>query len=466
MLEVEMKFRVDDPDGLAAKLETWTAHLPRRDEDHYFNAPDRDFARTDEAFRVRTIGQQNLITYKGPKLDKVTKTRFEMELALPDGPVAAMEWRDLLTRLGYRRTGVVYKSRQPFSCQRDGFEVQATIDAVDDVGTYAELEIVATETDQERAKAVILQCAAELGLQEPERRSYLNLTLIKRNAKPSMVVIESLAELRRAISITRGSRATIGFVPTMGALHAGHVALIERARAQCDHVVVSIFVNPTQFGPSEDFNRYPRMVEADTKLCRKHGVDLVFVPDAAAIFPDDFATFIDVGAIGDVYEGATRPGHFRGVATVVLKLFHLVRPDAAYFGQKDAQQVAVIHQLVRDFNLPLQLVVVPTVREPDGLALSSRNRYLDPTQRTQAVVLSQALTAAKKAWADGQRDAKRLQDIMASVVAAAPDMRLDYAAVVDPKTFAPATANAIAIIAAKIGTTRLIDNMICRDETV
>jgi pantoate--beta-alanine ligase len=454
MLEVEMKFALNDAAVLAAKLAGWTPSPPRRDEDHYFNAPDRDFARTDEALRIRSVGAHNLITYKGPKTDSLTKTRFELELPLPDGPEAAAEWRELLIRLGYRSSGVVRKARRVFTTRRDGFEVQATIDDVDGLGTYAELEIVASEADMPRARELVLRMADELGLEHSERRSYLQLLLAKQAAPREPKILETVAGLRQTKRY-----GSVGFVPTMGALHAGHAALIDRARAECEYVVVSIFVNPMQFGPNEDFSRYPRTFEADKTMCQELGVDLIFVPDAKEIYPDGFATMVDVGQLGEVYEGASRPGHFRGVATAVLKLFNQVQPDVAYFGQKDGQQVAVVQQLVRDSDLPLRLVIVPTVREPDGLALSSRNRYLDATQRKQATVLAQALTAAKSAWTAGERDIERLHKVMVKVVATAPDMRLDYAAVVDPKTFAPPDEEALAIIAAKIGTTRLIDNM-------
>ncbi len=463
MLEVEMKFAIDDVEAFAARLSQWTRLAARRDEDHYFNAPDRHFGRTDEALRIRSIGNSNVITYKGPKLDTQTKTRPELELPLPDGSEAAAQWRDLLTRLGYRPSGIVKKSRQVFETKRDNFDVQATIDDVDGVGTYAEVEIVADERDMVQARDLVLRITAELELRDHIRRSYLNLVLAKQHQVRELVVVESVSKLREQLAPAKRQGLVVGFVPTMGALHAGHVALIEQARAECDVVVLSIFVNPTQFGPNEDFARYPRTFDADKALCAKHGADVIFVPDAKAMYPDGFATFIDVGKLGEIYEGASRPGHFRGVATVVWKLFNQVHPDVAYFGQKDGQQVAVIEQLIRDGDLPVRLVIVPTVREPDGLALSSRNRYLDATQREQAVVLSEALNAASAAWSAGERDPTRLQGIMQRIVASVEEVRLDYAAVVDPQSFAPPTADALAIIAAKIGTTRLIDNMKCGD---
>src|SRR5438270_243878 len=195
------------------------------------------------------------------------------------------------------------------------------------------------------------------------------------------VVAETIEAVRRGVAAARGRHQTVGLVPTMGALHAGHVSLIRAARAETAFVVVSVFVNPTQFGPNEDFTRYPRPLEGDLKLCARERVDLVFAPAATEMYPPDFRTFVEVRDLQDVLCGASRPGHFRGVATVVLKLFNIVQPDVVYFGQKDAQQIAIIRRMMIDLNLPQILRVLPTVREPDGLAMSSRNRYLDPTQR-------------------------------------------------------------------------------------
>lgn len=464
MLEVELKFAIDDPAALADRLRPWTELPTRTDEDHYFNAPDRDFARTDEAFRVRTIGPKNVLTYKGPKIDVATKSRFELELPLADGPESARQWRELLTRLDYRPAGVVRKSRRPFSTRRDGFELQATIDTVEQLGQYAEVEIMAPEADFERAKATLLQVADELGLKNPERRSYLGLLLKKTATPPAPQVIEPVDELRQRVRAAQRRGQRVGFVPTMGALHEGHAALMRAARAECDLVVVSIFVNPTQFGPNEDFARYPRTLEADRAVCESAGVDVIFVPAVETVYPMQFATVIDPGPLATVYEGASRPGHFRGVATVVCKLFNMVQPDVAYFGQKDAQQVAVIKSLVRDFDMPIRLSIQPTVREPDGLALSSRNRYLDATLRSQAPALHRALQAAKAAWQIGDRDPARLHAAMAGEMT--PAFALDYAAVVDADSFGVPSlgGRALAVIAARLGTTRLIDNLPLTDD--
>lgn len=460
MLEVEVKYAVDHLAPLETALGSWTAGEIRHDEDHYFNAPDRDFARTDEALRLRSIGARNFITYKGPKTDAETKTRFELELPLGDGPESAAQFRRLLTRLGYRPSGIVRKSRRVFHSRRGDFDVQATLDEVDGLGTFAELEITAEEEQLAAARSAVLNAASELGLTQSERRSYLQLLLARQAGPKDLRIVTTVADLRKAVAAAKRGGSTVGLVPTMGALHAGHAALIEKARAETGFVAVSVFVNPTQFGPNEDFGRYPRTFDTDMELCRQLGANVVFAPLAEEIYPQGFATHVEVGPVGDVFEGAIRPGHFRGVATVVLKLFNMAQPDVAFFGQKDAQQVAVVRQLIRDFDLPIRLVVVPTVREPDGLALSSRNRYLDATQRQQAVVLSQALTAGRAAWIRGEREAASLGRVVADVVAAVPGVTLEYAAVVNPQSFEPTTASpALAIIAARLGPTRLIDNM-------
>jgi pantoate--beta-alanine ligase len=249
----------------------------------------------------------------------------------------------------------------------------------------------------------------------------------------------------------------------MGALHAGHVRLMETARGECDVVVVTIFVNPTQFGPNEDFSRYPRTFADDVALCEQSGVDFIFAPDIAEMYPPDFRTFVTVEGWDQVLCGASRPGHFRGVCTVVLKLFHAIPADVAYFGQKDAQQWLIIQRLVRDLNLPIVIRSVETVREADGLALSSRNRYLSPTERAKAPVLYQALQAAKQAIQAGERDPSRVEQMIRDTIASVPEMRLDYASVVSIDTLARPdrlTGTVLVALAAFLGTTRLIDNVI------
>lgn len=462
MLEVEVKYRVNDLSVIEGKLAGWRPQPRRYEVDHYFNAPDRDFARTDEALRVRTVNEKNFLTYKGPRRDPQTKTRFELELPLADGPHASAQWRELLSRLGYRPTGVVSKSRRPFTSNRHGFELAASLDEVNEVGTFVEIEVVTDETQFQGAKDLVLRMAQELGLNNPERRSYLELLLGKERTAFQFHVVSTVAELQREIATAKKRSVKVGFVPTMGALHAGHAALIDRARAECGYVVVSIFVNPTQFGPKEDFAKYPRTLHEDVDLCREHGVDLIFTPSVDTIYPRGFVNHVEVGQLATVFEGAIRPGHFRGVATIVLKLFNMVQADVAYFGQKDAQQVAVVRQLIRDFDVPVQLVVVPTVREADGLALSSRNRYLDATLRKEATVLSAALFAARQAVQNGERCSATIRQIMSTIVAQAPHVVLDYATVVDSETFREPqslTGQALAIVAARFGDTRLIDNM-------
>jgi pantoate--beta-alanine ligase len=252
----------------------------------------------------------------------------------------------------------------------------------------------------------------------------------------------------------------------MGALHDGHVRLITDCFAETDFVVVSIFVNPTQFGPGEDFERYPRPLEADLQKCENAGAALVFAPSARVVYPHgSHSTFVEVPGLSDVLEGASRPGHFRGVATVVLKLFEIVQPDLAIFGQKDYQQQLLIRRMVEDLHVPIELRTMPTVREPDGLALSSRNRYLNPHERQAATVLFRALERARHAVKDGERRADRVRQILRETIELVELVRIDYAEVADANTLAPldvievkAGRNAVALVAARVGTTRLIDN--------
>jgi pantoate--beta-alanine ligase len=274
-------------------------------------------------------------------------------------------------------------------------------------------------------------------------------------------VATSVGAVREAVAAARRRVLVVGLVPTMGALHEGHASLIRAARAESGFVVVSIFVNPTQFGPNEDFTRYPRPLDEDLEMCGRAGVDLVFQPSAGEVYPPGFRTFVEVQGLQDVLEGASRPGHFRGVATVVLKLFNMVQPDVAYFGQKDGQQARIIQQMTTDLNVPVRVRVCPTVREPDGLALSSRNRYLDAGQRRQAVVLSQALAAGRALIEAGERDAAVVQQAMTAGIQAAAGAVLDYAAVVDADTLQPLErirGKVMLAVAVRFGSTRLIDN--------
>jgi pantoate--beta-alanine ligase len=276
--------------------------------------------------------------------------------------------------------------------------------------------------------------------------------------------VSSIAEVRAAVAGARGAGRRVGFVPTMGALHDGHVRLIERCRAESDYVVVSIFVNPTQFAPGEDLDRYPRSLPDDLRRCTEAGANLVFVPCSTTIYPrGKEATFVEVPGLSHVLEGASRPGHFRGVATVVLALFEIVRPDLAVFGQKDYQQQLLIRRMVEDLHVPVELLVVPTVREPDGLALSSRNRYLDPGQRRAATVLSRALEGARRQVGEGERNGDRVRQMLRQTVESEASVRLDYAEVADADTLEPLVElvperRAVALLAAWVGTTRLIDN--------
>jgi len=278
--------------------------------------------------------------------------------------------------------------------------------------------------------------------------------------KPALAA--TAAEIRQAVAQARRQGQAIGLVPTMGALHRGHAALIEAARAEMDFVVVSIFVNPIQFGPSEDFPRYPRPLEQDLELCGGLGVDLVFHPSVEVMYPAGFCTHVEVAGLPDGLCGASRPGHFRGVCTVVLKLFNLVQPDRAYFGQKDGQQARIIQQMAADLNVPVQVSVQPTVREPDGLALSSRNRYLDADQRRQATVLYRALREAETRIRSGERDAETIRRLLADRVQQTPGALLDYAGVVDAGNLQPVSrlrGEVLLALAVKFGSTRLIDNL-------
>ena len=275
-------------------------------------------------------------------------------------------------------------------------------------------------------------------------------------------ITTTIEDIRTAVALARESRRRIGFVPTMGALHAGHARLIEVARNECDLVVVSIFVNPTQFGPKEDFAKYPRTLDADRELCANAGADVIFAPEASEIYPPGFRTSVEVQGLQDQLCGASRPGHFRGVCTVVLSLFHIARPDVAYFGQKDAQQVLIIRRMVRDLNVPIEIRTVPTVRDADGLALSSRNRYLNADERRHAPVLFQSLRQAEQLIAAGERNPARIEREIGERLATVPNLRIDYIRAVSAETLeSPAVLHGQTLIAVAVflGTTRLIDNI-------
>lgn len=281
-----------------------------------------------------------------------------------------------------------------------------------------------------------------------------------------METISDLAHLREAVAAGRKAGKSVGFVPTMGALHAGHASLVSRARAECGLVVVSIFVNPFQFGGGEDFARYPRQPERDANILAAAGAGVLYRPDPESLYPADFSTAVDVGRVTEGGEGALRPGHFRGVATVVAKLFLQVAPDAAYFGRKDLQQVAVVRRLIRDLDFPIRLVVVDTVRETDGLALSSRNAYLSEADRPKAGALSRALFAARDRAAAGERNARVLEEGARRELEAA-GLRVDYVEAVDPATMerVDETRPGMAVTAAvRLSGTRLIDNVLWEPE--
>jgi pantoate--beta-alanine ligase len=278
-----------------------------------------------------------------------------------------------------------------------------------------------------------------------------------------MIDLHAIPELRRWVHDARAAGRRVALVPTMGYLHEGHLRLVDEARRHADAVVMSVYVNPLQFGPNEDLARYPRDLARDRTLARARGVDALFAPADAVMYPPGSEIRVIPGPTADRWEGAARPGHFAGVLTVVAKLFHLVEPDVALFGRKDIQQAVLVRQMVRDLDWPLEVVVVPTVREPDGLALSSRNAYLDPAGRRQAVTLSAALGAAHQAFVAGERQAAALDALMRGRIDAEPALTLEYLAIVEPRTLTPVEtvdAGTVLALAARLGRTRLIDNII------
>lgn len=277
-----------------------------------------------------------------------------------------------------------------------------------------------------------------------------------------MIVTEIIPTLREAVAEVRCKQRRIGFVPTMGALHAGHLSLIDAAIKACDFIVVSIFVNPTQFGPSEDLAEYPRPLERDLTLCQRRGVDLVFTPSPEQMYGAENLTWVTVSDLTEPLCGHSRPGHFRGVATVCTKLFNIVQPDLAFFGQKDAQQALVIRRMVADLNLPLRIVVCPTVRETDGLALSSRNRYLKPAERREAPSLYRALAICREQILAGQRDRLILEQTLQQELGKSALVEVEYAAILDENTLKPRTplyGRVLIAVAARVGKVRLIDNI-------
>ncbi len=275
-----------------------------------------------------------------------------------------------------------------------------------------------------------------------------------------MKITETIDEMRR---IRQQLAEPVGFVPTMGYLHEGHLSLVRHARVDNPSVVVSIFVNPTQFGPQEDFKTYPRDIQRDLAMLEGEKTDIVFMPEAAEMYPAGFNSWVEVGKVTERLEGAFRPGHFRGVATVVAKLFDIVQPTRAYFGQKDAQQAIVIKKMVADLNMNLEVVALPTVREPDSLAMSSRNTYLNPEQRQAATVLYKALSLTRELWSQGEKDAERLRQEMTALIQKEPLAKIDYISVADTDTLDEldtVTPQALVSLAVKIGSTRLIDNIV------
>lgn len=278
-----------------------------------------------------------------------------------------------------------------------------------------------------------------------------------------MKIIEDIMEMQRYVTQLRWEGKIIGFVPTMGALHKGHISLVEHAKSESDHLIVSIFVNPAQFGPQEDYKEYPRDMEGDAQKVASVGADTLFLPSVSQIYPEGYRTYIEVKDISDVMCGRARPGHFRGVATVVLKLFNLIKPHKAFFGQKDFQQTVIIKKMIEDLNSDVNVVVLPTVREEDGLAMSSRNQYLAPEERKSATVIYRSLQEAQLLFNKGERSAELLRYTIIKVFKSEPSVLLEYVAIVNPETLEEvkeAENGTVIAIAARIGKTRLIDNII------
>jgi pantoate--beta-alanine ligase len=278
-----------------------------------------------------------------------------------------------------------------------------------------------------------------------------------------MKICNGIPEARAACGEARAGGKRLGLVPTMGALHEGHLSLVRAAKAQCDVVAVSIFVNPTQFAPSEDLAKYPRQFERDERLLGTEGVEILFAPRVEEIYPGGEISWVWVEGLSEKLDGRSRPGHFRGVTTIVAKLFHIIEPAAAFFGQKDAAQLAVIRRMVRDLNFPVEIVACPIVREADGLAMSSRNAYLNGEERVRARVLRRSLLRVGKEFRAGERDAGRLISAGKEILAGEPQVRLDYFEIVDPDTLDPVeriSQKALAAVAAYVGSTRLIDNLL------
>ncbi len=281
-----------------------------------------------------------------------------------------------------------------------------------------------------------------------------------------MIIIKESKIIQKELIELKKKNKKIGFVPTMGALHQGHISLIREAKKENDIVVVSIFVNPKQFGPNEDFSKYPRLHEQDSALCEKETVDFLFLPDEKSFYEPDHLTYVEVENLSNIHCGKTRPGHFRGVTTVVLKLFNIVQPDKAYFGKKDFQQLTIIKKMVKDLSLPIEIIGCPIIRDFDGLALSSRNKYLTEEERKSALSISKSLIKAKELILNKERNPEKIYKIIFNILNATPNLKIDYISIVDDKLLLPITKienNSVILLACYVGTTRLIDNLHCQD---
>jgi pantoate--beta-alanine ligase len=329
-------------------------------------------------------------------------------------------------------------------------------------GLVLETAILTIPHPRMTERRFVLLPAAEIAPEMPHPLSGCSVRELFERLDRRPTLVTTIADLRNRVRQALGEGKQVGLVPTMGALHEGHLSLVDAARRECSFTVATIFVNPTQFGPGEDYERYPRTLEQDLALLGPRGVDLVFAPSREEMYRDGHVTNVSVSRLTERWEGAIRPGHFQGVATIVLKLFHAAAPDVAYFGQKDYQQLLVIRRMTADLDLPIEVRMCPIVRDADGLAKSSRNVYLSPDERRRGLSLSRSLDRARRLFGDGERNAGQIISAMQEILAAAP-VELDYAAIVDPQTLEPivnAQSGSVALVAARVGRTRLIDNHI------
>jgi pantoate--beta-alanine ligase len=404
---------------------------------------------------VRTSALRETDPVGGPPQGRYLNGAALVETDLPPRDLLALI-KSVESRVGRRQGGVRWGPR----------EVDLDILLFDDLVVQEPGLIV--PHPRLTGRRFVLEPAAEIAgdLVHPVLRktvAELLRRLPERLGRGTPRLLTNLEDLRAWVKTSRSNRFTVGLVPTMGALHEGHASLMRAAYRETDRVVASVFVNPKQFDDPSDLDRYPRTLEEDLAVCAEHGVDAVFAPAADDMYPKGFSTKVEVGGLSSILEGAVRPGHFAGVTTVVLKLLALTMPDRAYFGQKDFQQAAIVRRMVRDLGVWCHVVVMPIVRDPDGLALSSRNRFLSPDDRRTALALNRALEASRKRWEDGERDAAQVLGEAQAVLAKEPGVALDYLVAVDPESLQPVAGEAVrcaVLVAGKVGAVRLMDNVL------